>query len=721
MVFEGGGGHVSIDCPYNVATTNISGPTVSFNNVATTINGSMSDGKLSGTGDFTITSSFAWTSGAMSGSGTTIVAAGAQLNIAGDNALSLGLNLTPDEHGHNRTLDNQGQITWSGLGGGLMEGAGTIDNYGTFTKNDGSTVALNVVFNNYSTVAVQAGTLQLGGGGAADSTFTINQNATLEFTAGAYTIDDDITTTGTVIFSGATVTDYAALSAGTLSVSDGSVSFTAAAVTSAGVLSGGVLGGSATFTINGQYDWTGGTLQVGTTTVSPGAALTIEDLASGPDPSLTMGFGAVLNNRGTIHTLEYSGIRLTNTPDSATINNSGTFSVEGQSMMVDVGFNNTGGTVLVQSGVLILSHGGQSTGGTFRLADNASLTFGGPAANYSYSINAASSITLASNTLAPDSTRGVLFFSGGFNTVACPLNLYQIVVDGGQTLLNANATLSELGLSGGILSGTGSLTVTGNMNWIGGTMTGSVYAYPNTTIAAGADLFIFEYGLQKASYRKINIAANANAYLYENAKVDFQGGVTLTNAGTFTAFDNTSITGTITDAFNNTGTFTIGGTNGNGSVALGLPFNNSAQVNIVAGTLFLQSGTSTGTWSISDTASLTFAGKGKGTAAQVYVFNTGSSITPYPLPIRGPWPRLHRLRLARSSSRARKMAGCACKRTSRSRNWNFAAAISAATATSRLRGRCFGTVARWTLPGRQTPTTPTPSAPSPLRIARLFS
>src|SRR2546430_2109307 len=104
---------------------------------------------------------------------------------------------------------------------------------------------------------------------------------------------------------------------------------------------------------------------------------TIDDLGDGRVPSLSMGYGRVLANMGTILVEGYSGIIGFDGDGTATIDNYRTFTVEGDVMSVGVTFNNTGGTVTVQEGGnLRLSGGGLSESGTFELGDNTSLTFG---------------------------------------------------------------------------------------------------------------------------------------------------------------------------------------------------------------------------------------------------------------------------------------------------------------------------------------------------------
>jgi hypothetical protein len=138
------------------------------------------------------------------------------------------------------------------------------------------------------------------------------------------------------------------------------------------------------------------------------------------------------------------------------------------------------------------------------------------------------------------------------------------------------------------------LTVSNTFNWIGGTMTSNCGGVGTTTLTGTAALLIFQYGLQTASDRQININLFASATIFENAQLTLTGGVTITNAGTFTALDDTAIVGTSSDAFNNTGAFVCGSITASASIALTVPFNNSGQVTIQAGTMSVQAGTSTG-------------------------------------------------------------------------------------------------------------------------------
>ncbi len=616
MTFQGPGGQVTIDCPYDVATTNLLGPTVSFNAGGTSSDVTLSAGTLAGNGDFTVTCAMNWTGGAMAGSGTTVVQDGAQLTINSATVVGLGLD---------RTLNNSGQITWSGLGGGILSGTGTINNNGTFTKTDNSIVLLNVAFNNAGTLQVQAGLVQLGGGGEAmGSTFTIAQGAALAFANGIYDLYTEINTTGTVIFSGATVTDYSSLSAGTLGILSSSVSFQASVETTNGTFVGGTLSNSETFTINGDFEWNAGVMQGGTINVTACATLTLDGLGLG------MADGVVLNNDGIITTEGSSRLLLLS--GTATLNNAGAFSVAGEEMDVAVVFNNSG-TVAVQSGDLRLARGGQSTGGTFRLSDSTSLTFASVPGT-SYTLDSATRLVQDSST-----AQGTVFF-GGNTTVNCTVNLYQIVVDGGQVNLNGRTSVSQLLLESGTLTGVGNIIVLGTFDWTGGTITSSPSSSTTDTseskvtitISGQASWFIFDSGTKQGSNRTINIMAGANAYLFDGATLTLTGSVTIDNSGTFTAYNETSITGTGTNVFNNQGTFNCGNADGTGSCVLNLVFNNrgTGEVYIQGGSLTLYSGSSWGAWNIRNNTALMLVGGGSGTSAQVYTFNNGSAVNYLP-------------------------------------------------------------------------------------------
>jgi hypothetical protein len=141
----------------------------------------ISAGGLTGAGDLTVEGVFDWSGGFLAGTGQTIVAAGAELNLVGDGQKDLY-----------RTLENAGTALYSGSGL-LLRTSGVIDNLagasftvegeadfgqfnssshafhnaGTFIKRgEGTTTGFVAVpFHNSGTIDVQQGNLQLDGGG----------------------------------------------------------------------------------------------------------------------------------------------------------------------------------------------------------------------------------------------------------------------------------------------------------------------------------------------------------------------------------------------------------------------------------------------------------------------------------------------------------------------------------------------------------------------------
>ncbi|MBE9238115.1 hypothetical protein IQ227_19315, partial [Anabaena aphanizomenioides LEGE 00250] len=162
----------------------------------------LTGGNLTGTGALTISNKLNWSGGTLSGTGKKTVSG--TLNCG---TLDWGSNLIID----GTTLETSGATVWTGsstfyaYNGAIWNNTstGTIDlqkdsifsqqsgnqsifnNAGTFTKSNGTTFAdfAGFVFNNTGTVKVQAGTLNLGGGGTNTGSFSIDAGATLRITS----------------------------------------------------------------------------------------------------------------------------------------------------------------------------------------------------------------------------------------------------------------------------------------------------------------------------------------------------------------------------------------------------------------------------------------------------------------------------------------------------------------------------------------------------------
>jgi hypothetical protein len=268
---------------------------------------------LSGTGTLTLHRNSTWTAGSMTGGGKTIVDSGAKLTIPGPTTIFVS---------NGRTLENGGNVLWSGTGffglfaatitnrpGAFFDvnGSGSIyltfgnpsrfDNAGSFRKigTPGTTTVGNAIaFNNYGVVDIQSGTLSWGGGGFNGGDINLSAGATLDLAGGAVsaTPDSSLTGTGNLTVSGAAATLAGLVNvSGTNTFSGGGVNFTGSyfctnntLIISGGTanfdatgtvapniltLSGGTLGGTEFVTVRGLMNWAGGSMTGSTVTLIP--------------------------------------------------------------------------------------------------------------------------------------------------------------------------------------------------------------------------------------------------------------------------------------------------------------------------------------------------------------------------------------------------------------------------------------------------------------------
>jgi hypothetical protein len=176
-----------------------------------------------------------------------------------------------------------------------------------------------------------------------------------------------------------------------------------------------------------------------------------------------------------------------------------------------------------------------------------------------------------------------------------------LTITGGSLSVNAAGTVTTLSVSGGTLSGSGALTVTNTFNWSGGTLGGGGSLTVGNGISAALSLDNSSVTLGRTLNNNGTMTWSGS-----NALV-FSGGV-FNNAGTVSASTSgstMSVTGTGT--FNNSGTFSVGVLD-SASFAAGVAFNNTGAVNINQGTLTLNGGTSSGTFSTSNWTTLSLSG-----------------------------------------------------------------------------------------------------------------
>ncbi|HLJ95082.1 MAG TPA: DUF4214 domain-containing protein, partial [Gemmataceae bacterium] len=207
------------------------------------------------------------------------------------------------------------------------------------------------------------------------------------------------------------------------------------------------------------------------------------------------------------------------------------------------------GTLQLNANTLFITGGSSSS--TLIAAPGSTITFG----NTQFSMNQGSSLSGA----------GLFFIAGGTFT------------------LNVDQTApTNFQLGGGMVDGTGALTIANSFTWSGGGFDGA----GTTTVTASSTVNItgalFKY---VTGGHVLNLAGTTT--WTGSGELDGSPGSTINNSGTFTA-QNDSVSGDGGAGagliFNNTGTFTKSGTTGT-TAFQGNQFNNSGTVNVQSGTL----------------------------------------------------------------------------------------------------------------------------------------
>ncbi len=439
---------------------------------------------LDGPGIVTVNNLMNWTGGTMSGSGRTVIAPGATMNMASP---FFTMALT------GRTVENGGTFLWSTAAGLNVNGAvitnragalfdaqnaGTLtfsggsprfDNVGTFRKSASSgTTTVSIPFNNFGTMDIQTGTLlnsgsflnngtvalaggtthRLSAGGSGSGTFTNPATALVEWTT-SFTLNSGAQLSGSGL--------YKISGGGFICNPDVAV---------ANLDLNATLDGPGIVTVNNLMNWTGGTMSgSGRTVVAPGATM---NMAS---PFFTMALtGRTVENGGTFlwttpAGLTVNGAFITNRPgalfdaqNSGTLNfgggsprfdNAGTLRKSGNNGTTAFGipFNNYG-TVDLRIGTL-------SVNGGWTCSSNSILNcaLGGTAAGSGYgqlqksgtiALNGALSVdflpgfTPATNDAFTVVTAGTR--SGSFSSFSYPANRVTMVMTNTPTAVILNTT-----------------------------------------------------------------------------------------------------------------------------------------------------------------------------------------------------------------------------------------------------------------------------------------
>ena len=597
-----------------------------------------SGGTLTGSSDLTLTGTSTWSSGTQAGgSARTIVSSGATLDLdsssskflsrALENSGTVNLTTTSINFGGLRFGSNStdpgivnnlaGGIFNASDDAGFSQNFGNSDhafnNAGTFNKTGaGTTTSFSgVAFNNTGTVDVQEGTLRLSSDGTHTGNFT--GAGDLNFNGGTHNINGGTySVSGTTTFGGGNVTFDPAATISPLTntvVSGGTVTFGQAVDITGLTQTGGTLTGSSDLTLTGTSTWSSGTQAGGSarTIVSSGATLDL-------DSSSSKFLSRALENSGTVNltttSINFGGLRfgsnstdpgivnnlaggIFNASDDAgfsqnfgnsdhAFNNAGTFNKTGAGTTTSfsgVAFNNTG-TVDVQEGTLRLSSDGTHTGNFTGAGD---LNFNGGTHNINggtYSVS------------------GTTTFGGGnvtFDPAATISPLTNTVVSGGTVTFGQAVDITGLTQTGGTLTGSSDLTLTGASTWSAGTQEGGS---GRTIVSSGATL-----DLDSSSSKFLSRALeNSGTVNLTTTSINFGGlrfGSNSTDpgivnnlaGGIFNASDDAGFSqnfGNSDHAFNNAGTFNKTGAGTTTSFS-GVAFNNTGTVDVQEGTLRLSS------------------------------------------------------------------------------------------------------------------------------------
>jgi hypothetical protein len=560
---------------------------------AATVNAPMSlnGGTISGTGTVSIAGSLTWSSGIMTGAGTTFISPGGSLELVGTESKDLSTS---------RVLTNEGTINWSGGGTWILGEDAVVNNIGTLNETGGARLeggsyykhaylknsgALNVNpgagatlrfttwddFENTGNLAVQSGKLEL-------RDYCQDSGAT-DVAAGASL---DIVAQSEFRLVGGTSPTFSGT--GVVRVGDFSTILAYAPMRLANLVIQGALGGSGAVTVTSSLAVSRGNLYAaGSLTVAQGATMSMADAriergytfvnAGTGTMSGQMGLsdGATVENLGT---LRISSLRIVGSREEPTyLKNAGTLSVDELKLEFGSELSNSGTINIVNQGNVLLTNGGTNTG-TINAADNAQFDlFGG---------------TLTASGPAPAFLGPGLFDVGATLTASSAVTFSNLKIFPDGTI-NGSGPLTvadDVTLFGGKLSGPGSLSVARNA-------TLTIKSPYETTIADG-----------------YTVTNNGQATFSSPGKLRTVGGGVLNNAGMMSARD-VGATGAFKGVLVNSGTVDV--TNGQ----YDYPFEfasagglvNTGTVNVLSGRLELDAGmTNSGTVNASDGARVLFKG-----------------------------------------------------------------------------------------------------------------
>jgi filamentous hemagglutinin family protein len=641
-------------------TLEISGATLTTTG-ASTINGAgtlfLSSGTINGTGSLTVNSGFDWTTGTMSGTGTTRLNGEGRILSGSTKALSrtleIGGRTTATNASGTLQIQQGGVVSVLSSGEFVMDGGasitstgnGRIDNAGLMRKTGAAASALAMPLTNTGTLRVEDGVLTASAFPVNDGRLTLLNGATL-VTGNANLLNNGrIDGIGTVNVGTGTLTNAGLLqpggagAAGLLTIQGNLLQ------TVAGSLEADLLGSSL-----GQQDQlqiSGSVALGGNLVITPAAGVTLgaQDrytvLSCSTNGCLSGSFASIDTNGLTATATAFSNALSFAT---GTIFSTWTSTSSG---FWDVAANWAGGLIPTAGNDVVIDQAGDITV-TVRAAT------GGPFTVNSLFSNENIAIVSGGLTLTKDSLiNGTLSVSGGTLTVGAQLDLNRLALSGGTI---SGGVLNLLGAQS-TLTGGGALNSTTLLIGETGLQVGSVYI-TNGTLRKGTGLasnalvtvvnsgFLEARGTLTLDGTTIRLASTGSTtYLRGNTSVsgttlniagngtiDFAGADNASNnltawhsASTLNIGSGVSLTGTqsgdiymgTAGTFSSTATATAGRTLTFG----GRNWNNAGTLHAAGGTLAVTSDTNT-TWASSSTLDLDSGILTLGGAFSTASFNT---------------------------------------------------------------------------------------------------
>ena len=579
---------------------------------ATSVSGTllMEGTTLQNTASLTVSGTFDWYDGKITGSGSTTIASGGALNIA-DGSISSPVGRVLDQ-----PLTNSGTITWTanrsttstangaitnqsaGLvsisrhtGGLAVAGtAPTFSNNGTINFTDvGNSFAFALPLTNAGTLSVQAGTLASTAAITNSGTVTILGGATLSDTGAAYTQTGGTTTVTGTLSSNQTVS----LSGGTLT-GTGTVGANLSN-TAASVVPGNTLG---TLTVSGNYTQaSNGTLSIklaGTVAGTSYSQLVVTGTASVAGAlALTLSYTPQAGD-------SYEIINAASLSGTFTALPEGGDTHSGQYVFSNSYQGGTGSDDVlsyVANGVMWTS----PSSGDWNVTGDWSSVPGTSSIVY---IPSGITVTIDSSNYSINSmtVAGSLVVNAETLTIAAASTIY------------GNLTLEG---SGGTIANSGNLTVSGSsgvLDWYqGGSPATTIGGSGELIVGTGSTLAVIGTGgLFSSGSRTLNEQVlNSGTIDFESTyatSVTSSGVITNESGGTVTFSNRGNITASGTaPTFTNVGLLNV--TEGTNSVNFALPLANSGTFSVQTGTFTSSAAiTNSGTVSISNGATLADSG-----------------------------------------------------------------------------------------------------------------